>query len=57
MKTYTIRHDPAREKKGLKSWGVFEQVSADFQRGISQHNTMQEALQAKAALDAQQARD
>lgn len=51
MKTYSIRHDPVREKRGLKSWGVFEQVSEDFVRGISQHNTMQEALAAKARLE------
>jgi hypothetical protein len=48
---YTIRHDPVREKKGLKSWGVFEQVSDDFARGVSQHSTMQEALTAKSQLE------
>lgn len=51
MKTYVIRHDPVREKKGMKSWGVFEQVSADFQKGISDHWSMQEALDAKSKLE------
>lgn len=54
MKTYTIRQDPVRDRKGLKSWGVFEEVSADFQKGVSQHFTMQEALTAKAALEKQE---
>jgi hypothetical protein len=51
MKTYTIRHDPVRERKGLKSWGVFERVSDGFERGLSQHSTFGEALAAKAALE------
>lgn len=51
MTNYTIRHDPVREKKGLNSWGVFEEVSEDFKRGVSQHATLQEALSAKAELD------
>ena len=51
MKKYTIRHDPAREKKGLKSWAVFEEVAPDFSRGVSQHATMQEALAAKVKLE------
>ncbi len=53
MKKYTIRHDPVREKKGLKSWAVFEEVSPDFSRGVSQHATMQEALAAKVKLEEQ----
>jgi hypothetical protein len=55
-KTYTIRQDPTREKKGLKSWGAFEQGSADFQKGISQFRTIQEALAAKTALKKQEIR-
>ena len=51
MKTYTIRQDPVRAKKGLKSWGVFEQVAPDFNKGVSQHETLQEALVAKARLE------
>jgi hypothetical protein len=54
MKTYQIRHDPVREKKGLKSWAVFEEVAPDFNRGVSQHNTLEEALKAKATLEAQE---
>ncbi len=53
MKTYQIRHDPVRERRGLKSWAVFEDVSEDFNKGVSQHYTMQEALQAKASLEAE----
>lgn len=33
VKTYTIRHDPIRERKGLKPWAVFEQVEPDFREG------------------------
>jgi hypothetical protein len=51
MSKYVIRHDPIREKKGLKSWGVFEEVSGDFSKGLSQHFTLQEALKAKALLE------
>jgi hypothetical protein len=54
MKKYVIRHDPVREKKGLRSWGVFEEVEPDFQKGISQHATMQEALAAKMKLETEQ---
>jgi hypothetical protein len=54
MKTYTIRHDPICERKGLKSWAVFEQVEADFQKGVAQFHTMQEALAAKATLEKQE---
>lgn len=54
MKTYQIRHDPVRQRKGLKSWAVFEEVAPDFNRGISQHETMEEALKAKAALEAEE---
>lgn len=53
-KKYEIRHDPVREQKGLKSWGVFELVDNGFSRGISAHETLQEALKAKAALEANQ---
>ena len=51
MKTYSIRQDPVRQRKGLKSWGVFEQVSPDFWQGVAQFYTMQEALAAKKALE------
>lgn len=53
-KKYEIRHDPVREQKGLKSWGVFELVDDGFSRGISAHETLQEALKAKAAMEASQ---
>jgi hypothetical protein len=54
---FSIRHDPVREKKGLKSWGVFENVSPDFAQGISQHSTLQEALSAKADLERSRSND
>lgn len=53
-KKYEIRHDPVRERKGLRSWAVFEVVDESFSRGISAHYTMQEALKAKAQLEAGQ---
>ena len=52
MKTYEIRHDPVRAKKGLKPWAIFEKMDAGFNRGISQHSTLEEALKQKAALEA-----
>jgi hypothetical protein len=48
---FVIRHDLVRERKGLKSWGVFEDVGDDFSKGISQHATFQEAIAAKAVLE------
>lgn len=43
MTQYEIHHSPAREKRGLKPWGVFEVVAPDFKRGLSMHDTRQEA--------------
>jgi hypothetical protein len=51
MKTYIIKQDPVRHRKGLKSWAVFEEVAPDFRKGISAFYTMQEALKAKVELE------
>ena len=50
-KRFTIRQDPTRARKGLKSWAVFEEVSSDFSRGVSQHYTLEEAITAKVLLE------
>lgn len=41
--THEIRFSPAREKRGLKAWGLFEVVDAGFSRGISDHASKEEA--------------
>lgn len=48
---YMIKHCPVRQSKGLQSWGVFEIVDASFSRGISQHDTKEEAEAAMAVLE------
>lgn len=52
QKVYIVRHDPVRERRGLKSWAVFEVIDPEFSQGISDHHTLHEALAAKAALEA-----
>ncbi len=51
MKTYIIKQDPMRHRKGLKSWAVFEEVAPDFRKGVAAFYTMHEALKAKADLE------
>lgn len=52
-KQYEIRHDKVRERRGLKSWGLFEFVEPGFSRGIAAYHTEAEALAAKAEKETQ----
>lgn len=52
MAKYIIINNSAREKRGMKSWGVFEIQSPSFRRCVSEHWTEKEAIEAKLALEA-----
>jgi hypothetical protein len=50
-KTYELRHDPDRKRKGLAAWAVFEIVDGVSEHVVCRHTSLQDALQTKAALE------
>jgi hypothetical protein len=44
---YEVRHNKARERRGLKSYAVFEIMDEGFSRGVSDHWTREDAEAAK----------